>query len=161
MKLEINPQENLGKTRNTWKLKNIKLRINGLTKKLKRKLKGSWKPMKIISLQPQTSGVQKRQHKREVYSNSGLPKEGSKVSDTQLKLTPKELEEEQQIKHKNIRRWEIIKIREVNAIKTKKPKPKQNKQNKTNKQKKQQGRSMKPGAGSLKELTKLISPQPV
>ena len=66
-----------------------------------------------------------------------------------LTLHLKELEKEQQIQLQNTRRQEIIKIRaEINAIKT-------------NKQTKSQNRSMKPEAGSLKELTKLIKHQPV
>ena len=47
-------------------------------------------------------GCSKSGHKREVYSNPGLPKEGRKVSNTQAY---------QQIKHKTSRRMEIIKIR--------------------------------------------------
>ena len=59
-----------------------------------------------------------------------------------LTLCLKELEKEQQIKPKTSRRQEIIKMTaEINAIKTK-----------------TQNRSMKPEAGSLKELTKLINP---
>ena len=62
-----------------------------------------------------------------------------------LTLCLKELEKEQQIKPKTSRRQEIIKIREeINSIETRK-------------QQQQQNRSMKPEAGSLKELTKLIS----
>ena len=61
--------------------------MNGLTKKLKRKLKTTWKPMKMITPQPKTSGMSKGDHKKEVYSNSGLPKKGKKVSDTQPNLT--------------------------------------------------------------------------
>ena len=59
-----------------------------------------------------------------------------------LTLRLKEFEQEQQIKPKTSRRQERIKIRaEINAIETKK----------------KQNRSMKPEAGSLKELTKLIN----
>ena len=55
-----------------------------------------------------------------------------------------ELEKEEQIKPKAGRRREIIKIRaEINDIETKKQ------------QQQQQNRSMKPGAGSLKKLTKI------
>ena len=53
--------------------------------------------------------------KREVYSNIGLPQDAREVSNTQPNFTPKELEKEQQIKPKTIRRREIIKIRvEIN-----------------------------------------------
>ena len=59
-----------------------------------------------------------------------------------LTLSFKELGKEHQIKPQTSRRQEIIKIKEeINAIETKK----------------KQNRSMKPEAGSLKELTKLIN----
>ena len=45
--------------------------------------------MKMITPQPKNSGTQKGSHKRKVYSNPGLPKEGRKISDTQPNLTPK------------------------------------------------------------------------
>ena len=77
--------------------------------------------MKMITPQPQTSGTQEGSHKRKVYSNPVLPKEGRKIHN--LTLCLKELEKEQQIKPKTSRRQEIIKIREeINAIKTKKTK---------------------------------------
>ena len=44
--------------------------------------------MQMITPQPQTSGVQQGSHRREVYSNPGLPKEGRKISDIQPNLTP-------------------------------------------------------------------------
>ena len=60
--------------------------------------------------------------------------ERSQIHNPTLRL--KEVEKKQQIKPKNSRRQEIIKIRaEINAIKTKT----------------QENRSMKPEAGSLKE----------
>ena len=62
--------------------------MNELSKKLKRKFKSTWKPMKMIPPQPKPLGCSKDGHKREVYSNPGLPKEGRKVSDTQPNLTP-------------------------------------------------------------------------
>ena len=115
--------------------------MNVLTNKLKGKFKSTWKPMKITP-QPKTSGHSKGGHKRELYSNSSLPKEGRKISDTQPNLMTKELEMEQQIKPKTSRRQEIIKIRaEINAIKTKKAVEQIN-----------ETRSW-----SLKELTKLIN----
>ena len=68
--------------------------------------------------------------------------ERSQIHNLILRL--KELGKEQQIKPQTSRRQEIIKIIvEITAIEKKK-KPKQN-------------RSMKPEAGSLKELTKLIN----
>ena len=44
--------------------------------------------MKMITPQPQTSGTQEGSHKRKVYSNSGLPKEGRKISYTEPNLMP-------------------------------------------------------------------------
>ena len=46
--------------------------------------------MKIITPQPKNSGmvIGKGGHKRKVYSNPDLPKEGRKSSDTQPKLMP-------------------------------------------------------------------------
>ena len=41
-KLEVNHKNKFGKTSNTWRLKNILLK-NGLTRKLKKKLKNTWK----------------------------------------------------------------------------------------------------------------------
>ena len=35
--------------------------------------------MKMITPQPKTSGAQQGGHKRKVYSNPGLPKEGGKI----------------------------------------------------------------------------------
>ena len=61
MKLKINHKKKFGKVTNTWRLKNILLKMNGPTKKLKRKLKIIRKPMKMITPQPQTSGTQQRQ----------------------------------------------------------------------------------------------------
>ena len=70
---------------------------------------------------PKPQETSKGGHKSEAYSNSGLPKEGRKISDTQPNLMTKELEKEQQIKPKTRIRQEIIKIRaEINAIDTKK-----------------------------------------
>ena len=59
----------------------------------------------------------KGSHKREVYSNPGLPKEErSQIHSLTLHL--QELEKEQQIKTKTSRRREIINIRaEINDIK--------------------------------------------
>ena len=76
--------------------------------------------MKMITPQRKPLGCSKGGHKRKVYSNPGLPKEGRKISDTQPNLMTKELEKEQQIKPKTSRRQEIIKIREeISAIETK------------------------------------------
>ena len=44
--------------------------------------------MKMITPQPKPLGCSKGGHKKKVYSNPGLPKEGRKISDTQPNLTP-------------------------------------------------------------------------
>ena len=63
-------------------------------------------------------GCSKSTFKREVYSDTSLPKEIWKTSSKQPNLTPKELEE--QTKSKDSRRKEIINIRaEIKEIKTK------------------------------------------
>lgn len=55
--------------------------------------------------------------KRKLHSNTGLPQEARKVSNTHLILHVKELEKEQQIKPKARGEWEIIKNRaEINDI---------------------------------------------
>ena len=77
----------------------------------------------MITPQPKPLGCSKGGHKKKVYSNPGLPKEGRKILHTHLTLCLKELEKEQQIKPKTSRRQEIIKIRaEINAIETNKQK---------------------------------------
>ena len=66
-------------------------------------------------------GCRESSSKREVYSNKILPQETRKISNKQHKLTPKELEKEEQTKPKVSRRKEIIKIRaKINEIETKK-----------------------------------------
>ena len=58
MKLEINQKEKFGKTINTWKLNNILLNMNHLSKKLKRKIESTRKPKKIKTKQCKTSELQ-------------------------------------------------------------------------------------------------------
>ena len=78
---------------NTWRLKTILLKNKWVNQEVKEEIKkymeanendntttpNLWDVAKVVG------------HKREVYSNPGLPKEGRKVSDTQPNLTPKEL----------------------------------------------------------------------
>ena len=60
-------------------------------------------------------GCSKSSSKRDVYSNTSLPQETRKILNKQSKLTPKELEREEQTKPKVSGRKEIIKIRaEIN-----------------------------------------------
>ena len=61
MKLKINHKKKFGNITNTWRLKNILLKNEWANQELKRKLKSSWKPMKMITPQPQNSGMQQRQ----------------------------------------------------------------------------------------------------
>ena len=60
MTLEIDHKKKFRKLTNTWRLKNILLKNEWGTKKLKTKLKSIWKSMKMITPQPKTSGTQQR-----------------------------------------------------------------------------------------------------
>lgn len=79
---------------------------------------------------PKPLGGSKGSPKREVYSNTGLPQETRKVSNTQPNLAPKEAgKKKQQIKPKSSKRSEIINIRaEISEIETSKQTNKQKKQ---------------------------------
>ena len=44
--------------------------------------------MKMLTHNPKPLGHSKGSHKRKLYSNPGLPKEGRKISDTKPNLTP-------------------------------------------------------------------------
>ena len=75
-------------------------------------------------------GCSKSISKREVYSNTILPKETRNISNKQTNLTLKATREEEQKKPKGSRRKEIIKIKsEINEIETKKTIAKINKTN--------------------------------
>ena len=66
-------------------------------------------------------GCSKSSSKREVYSNTRLPKETKKTQINNLTFHLKELEKEEQTKPKVSRRKEIIKIRaEINETETQK-----------------------------------------
>ena len=67
MKLEIDHKKKFGNVTNTWRLKNILLKNECANQEVKeeiiinffkRKLKNIWKPMKMITPQPKTSGTQ-------------------------------------------------------------------------------------------------------
>ena len=47
MKLETNHKKKCGKTTNNWRLKNILLKNECTNQEIKRKLKSTWKPMKM------------------------------------------------------------------------------------------------------------------
>ena len=103
--------------------------MNGLTKKLKRKLESTWKPMKMIKPQPKTSGNAAKVVIRGKYiAIQAFLKKEERSQIHNLTLHLKELEKEEQIKSKNSRRQEIEKIRaEINTIETKTKQDKQNK----------------------------------
>ena len=73
-------------------------------------------------------GYSKSSFKREVYSNTILCQETSKISNIRLTLYLKELEKEEQTKPKVSRRKEITKVRTyIHEIETKKTIAKVNK----------------------------------
>ena len=76
---------------NTWRLKNTLLKNEWFNHEIKEEIKKYMEAneMKWKHDSPKPLGCSKDGHKREVYSNPGLPKEGRKVSDTQPNLTPK------------------------------------------------------------------------
>ena len=61
MKLEINHKKKNGKVTSTWRLKNILLENEWANQEVKEEIKNTWKPMKMITPQPKTSGMQQRQ----------------------------------------------------------------------------------------------------
>ena len=87
MKLEINHKKKFGKiggkTTNTWRLKNIPLKyeflLHGLAMELKRKVKSTWKPMKMKHDSPNPLGCSKGFHKRKIHCNPGLFQETRKI----------------------------------------------------------------------------------
>ena len=146
MKLKINHKKKFGKVTNTWRLKNILLKNEWANQEVKEEIKKYMEADENDNTTTQNLWDTAKAVIRGKYIviQAFLKKEGrSQIHNVTLRL--KELEKEQQIKHKTSRRQEIIKIRaEINAIeiiiKTK-----------------QYNRSMKPEAGSLKELTNLIN----
>ena len=86
--------------------------------KSKEKLKITQRKMKIQHTK--STGYSKSGTKREVSSNTGVPRETRKILNN-LTLYLKELEKEKERNPKVIKRKEIIKIRvEINGIETKK-----------------------------------------
>ena len=89
MKLKINHKKKFGKVTNTWRLKNILLKNEWANQEVKEEIK---KYMEVNENDNTTThkplGCSKGGHKKKVYSNPGLPKEGAKISDTQPKLIP-------------------------------------------------------------------------
>ena len=60
LKFEINNKKIFGKVTNTWRMKNILLKNEWANKELKEEIKSSWKPVKMITPQPKTSGTKQR-----------------------------------------------------------------------------------------------------
>ena len=152
-KLEINHKK-FGKVTNTQRLKNILLKNEWANKAVKEEFK---KYMKVNENDTTTTqnpwDTAKAVIRGKYIAIQDFLKKEERSQMHNLTSCLKELEKEQQIKPKTSRRQEIIKIRaEINAIK-----PKNKTNNNNNNNKKQQNRPMKPEAGSLKELTKLIN----
>ena len=55
------PQKKFGKITNTLRLRNILLKNEWVNQEIKEEIKSTWKPMKMITPQFKTSGMQQRQ----------------------------------------------------------------------------------------------------
>ena len=77
MKLEVNHKKKFKKNTNTWRLNNM---LKGSTRKSKQKFKNTQKQMKTKTQWSKPLGCSKSCHKREVYSNTGLPLETRNIS---------------------------------------------------------------------------------
>ena len=89
MKFETNHKKIFGKITNTWRLKNILLKNEWANQAVKEEIKKYMETDENDTTTAQNlRDAAKSSHKREVYSNPGLPKEGRKVSDTQHNFTP-------------------------------------------------------------------------
>lgn len=118
MKLEINHKKIFEDTMNTWRLKNILLKKEQVNQEIKEEIK---KYMEANENENRTQNLWDAAKVviRGKYIAFLNQKERSQIPF--LHLTVKELEKEQQIKPKNSRRKEIIKIRaEINDTKIKK-----------------------------------------
>ena len=92
--------------------------MNGSTKKLKKKFKKYMESNENENKGPKSLGCSKSNHKRKVYSKTGLLQEARKILNKQPNLTPKRVRK-MTMKPKFSRR-EIIKIRaEINDMETK------------------------------------------
>jgi hypothetical protein len=69
IKLELNNKSKDKKIANSWKLNNSLLNEQWVIMKTKRKLKSSWKSMKMKTQPTRTNGTQQRQSERKVYSH--------------------------------------------------------------------------------------------
>ena len=93
MRPDINHKKKSVKNTNSWRLNNELLNNQEITKKSKRKSKTTWKQMTMETQQPKTYGMQQKQFKREVYSNTILPQETRNISSKQPNLTTKAIRE--------------------------------------------------------------------
>jgi len=85
MKLEVNHKKKFGKTSNAWRLKNILIQNEWVNQEMKEEItkymeanENEWKHNCPNPLRCSKGGP-----KRELYRNTGLPKEARKVSNTQ------------------------------------------------------------------------------
>ena len=142
MKLKINHKKKYGKTTNAWRLRSILLKNEWANQEVKEELKKYMKANVNDNTTAQNLWDAGKVVIRGKYiAIQAFLKKEERSQIHNLTLHLKELEKEQQIKPQTSRRQEIIKIREELML----SKPKK------------QNRSMKPEAGSLKELTKLIN----
>jgi len=145
LKLELNHKRKVRKNSNTWRLKSILLKNEWVNQEIKEELKKFMETNEnenttIQNLWDTAKAVLRGKY---IAIQAFLKKqERSQIHNLTLHL--KELEKEQQIKPKPSRRREIRKIRaEINEIETKRT-----------------VEQPKLGAGSLKELIRLINPWP-
>ena len=110
MRLEVNYKKKTSRNKNTWRLNNMLLNNQWITEEIKEEIKKYLETNENKNTTIQKSmGCRKSGSKKEVYSNRSLSQETRKISNLSLHL--KELEKEEQTKHKVSRRKEIIKIR--------------------------------------------------
>ena len=64
-------------------------RKNRSTRRLRKKLKTTWKQMKMKKRNPNPLGCSKGSHYRKIYCNSGLSPEATMVPNTETNFTPK------------------------------------------------------------------------
>ena len=88
MRLDINYKKKTVRNTNTWRLKNTFLNNQQVTEEIKREIKKFQKQMTMKTRQLKT-GCSKSSSKREVDSNTILPKETRKTSNRQPNFTPK------------------------------------------------------------------------
>ena len=122
MKLEINHKKKFGKVTSTWRLKNILLKNEWANQAVKGEIT---KYMEVNENDNTTTqnfwDVAKAVIRGKYIAMQAFLKKEERSQIHSLTFSLKELEKEQQIKHKTSRRLEITKIRaEINAIETKK-----------------------------------------